>query len=71
MDGLVAEKIEVMKNLSMEDVYGSHQPSSTISRFTSIAKENILQVSTGQEKCLYLAEVLGDPLETLTSSEGT
>lgn len=47
-----------MKNLSMEDVYGSHHTSSTITRFTSLS-ENIVLTSSGQEESAYLAEVLG------------
>lgn len=48
--GLVIEKKKVMENLSMEDAYGSHEPSSTVNRFTSVSKENTLHISPGQEK---------------------
>lgn len=56
----------------MEDAYGSHEPSSTVNRFTSVSKENTLHISPGQEKIsLYLAGVLGNPLEVSADSEGT
>lgn len=45
-----------MKNLSMEDVYGSHHSSSTLTRFTSLSEEIILLTSLGQEKPLSTSQ---------------
>lgn len=60
-----------MKNLSMEDVYESHHPSSTITRFTSLSEENIVLTSPGQEKPLSTLQRSHGPLENLQTAAFT